>query len=105
MINNGLSHCDADRQMKSSLERWEQEGGAPISPWALGCGRNDLSDNEHDILECLGAAVVCAWNELPTDIRRALFRHATSGVGFDPMRLKAQIARFLHDHKDDAAAP
>lgn len=94
----------SDRQMDSALERWEQEGGALVSKWALGYDRNDLADGEHDILECLGAAVVSVWNELPTDIRRALFRQAAGGVGFDPALLKAQIARFLHDHKDDADA-
>lgn len=105
MTKDGPSRSYTDPQMESALERWEQEGGAPISPWALGFGRSDLADNEHDILECLGAAAVCAWNELPTDIRRVLFRHAASGAGFDPASLKAQIAKFLHDHKDDAAAP
>ena len=75
-----------------------------MSRWVLGYGRGDLADDEHDILECLDAAVVYEWNELPTDTRRALFRHATGGEGFDPTRLRAQIARFLHDYKDDADA-
>ncbi|MDE2465486.1 MAG: hypothetical protein KGO02_17500 [Alphaproteobacteria bacterium] len=105
MTRRDHDYTDTDGQMESALARWEQEGGAPSSPWALGLGRSDLADNEHDILECLGVAVVCEWNTLPTDIRRALFRHATCGNGFDPARLKAQIARFLHDRKDAAAVP
>ena len=46
------------------------------------------------------------WNDLPTDVQRALFRHASAAeASYDPVRLKARIARFLHDHKDDAGAP
>ena len=104
MIKSDSGPADTDAQMKSALERWEQEGGAPISPWALGYDRSDLADDERNILECLGTAAVCVWNELSTDIRRDLFRHAASGAGFDPARLKAQIAQFLHNHKDDAGA-
>jgi hypothetical protein len=42
------------------------------------------------------------WNELPTDIQRAVFRQAAANKTHDPVRLRAQIARFLHGHKDDA---
>jgi hypothetical protein len=30
---------------------------------------------------------------------------ALSYEGYDPARLRAQIARFLHNHKDDADTP
>jgi hypothetical protein len=86
-----------------ALDRWDQEGGAPASAWALKYRRSNLADHERDILERLGAAVVCEWNALPTDIQRALFRYATSGESFDPAQLKVQLARFLHNRKDGAA--
>lgn len=62
-----------------------------------------LSKDEERILKCLGAAVIMQWNNLSTGIQRDLFADATSMS--DPARqfqLKQQMARFLHDHKDDA---
>jgi hypothetical protein len=50
-------------------------------------------------LECLGAALVSEWNDLPTDVQRRLFEHAASGKSHDATVLKTRIARFLHDHK------
>jgi hypothetical protein len=50
-------------------------------------------------LECLGAALVSEWNDLPTDVQRRLFVHAASGKSHATAVLKTQIARFLHDHK------
>ena len=65
-----------------------------------------IAPPELHALECLGAAVVMEWNDLPTDVQRDLFRHASAAeASYDPVRLKARIARFLHDHKDDAGAP
>ncbi|MFG1348874.1 hypothetical protein [Xanthobacter autotrophicus] len=64
-----------------------------------------LTERERHILECLGAAVVKEWTELPTLVQRALFRRATASDHDDPAQLKALIARFLHDHKDAPAAP
>ncbi|MFZ2069686.1 MAG: hypothetical protein WAV27_27255 [Xanthobacteraceae bacterium] len=58
--------------------------------------------DDRKILECLGAAVIMRWGTLPTKIQRELFQHATSladlGQTAPP---KGQIARFLHNHKDD----
>jgi hypothetical protein len=48
--------------------------------------------------------LVSEWNDLPTDVQRRLFEHAASGKSHDAAVLKAQIARFLHNHKDDRAA-
>jgi hypothetical protein len=52
------------------------------------------------------ARVVCGieWIDLPTDVQRRLFEHAASGKSHDAALLKARIARFLHNHKDDWAA-
>jgi hypothetical protein len=42
------------------------------------------------------------WNELPTNIQRVLFEQAASLSKEDQtLALREQIARFLHNHKDD----
>lgn len=83
-----------------ALGRWDNEGGA-----AGPAPQPDtvLSKEEERVLKCLGAAVMMQWNNLPTGIQRDLFADAASMS--DPaqqFRLKQQMARFLHDHKDDA---
>jgi hypothetical protein len=61
-----------------------------------------LSEGEERILQCLGAAVLLQWNDLPTPIQRKLFEHAVAmGEAGQTAQLKEQIARFLHKHKDD----
>lgn len=86
--------------LAKALGRWDNEGGA------VGLSATPdtaLSRDEERILKCLGAAVIMQWNDLPTAIQRDIFGDATSMS--DPARqfqLKQQIARFLHDHKDDA---
>ena len=46
------------------------------------------------------------WNTLPTKLQRELFDNASSaGDMLKTDALKGQIARFLHNHKDDEAAP
>jgi hypothetical protein len=37
-----------------------------------------LTKQEEHILQCLGAAVMTQWNDLPTDIQHELFEHAIS---------------------------
>jgi Fe-S cluster biosynthesis and repair protein YggX len=89
--------------LAKALGRWESEGGSTelqgselgqeIAPQAA----------EERILRCLGAAVILQWNDLPTDIQRMIFDDAASMS--DPerrFRLKQQMARFLHNHKDDS---
>ncbi len=97
------SDPNAKEQMVAALARWESEGGALILPWALRHDCGDLGQAERQALECLGAALVSGWNEMPAGVQRALFRYAAAGTTFDSARLKVQIARFLHEHKDDAA--
>ena len=83
-----------------ALGRWDNEGGATGPSLAPDMA---LSRDEERILKCLGAAVIMQWNDLPTGIQRDLFADAASMS--DPaqqFRLKQQMARFLHDHKDDA---
>jgi hypothetical protein len=84
----------------NALDSWDAEGGAPAVSWPLPYETGDLLDAERRVLECLGAALVSEWNGLPTDVQRRLFEHA-SRKSYDAARLKARIARFLHNHKDD----
>jgi hypothetical protein len=84
--------------LAKALSRWDNDGGAagpPPPPDTV------LSKDEVRILTCLGAAVIMQWNDLPTEIQREIFADASSMS--DParrFRLKQQMARFLHDHKD-----
>ena len=57
---------------------------------------------EERMLRCLGSAVIMQWNDLPTEIQRKLFVDASSMTDLArQFELKQQIARFLHEHKDD----
>src|SRR5688500_7714372 len=89
--------------LAKALGRWESEGGAAELRQGSGFGPDmALQAAEERILRCLGAAVILQWNDLPTEIQRNLFDDAASMS--DPerrFRLKQQIARFLHEHKDD----
>jgi hypothetical protein len=87
-------------QLARALARWENEGGA-VLPDDNGIA---LSPVEQGILQCLGAAVISQWSDLPTEVQKALFQDAvSSGDPRQSTSLREQIARFLHDHKDDAA--
>ena len=88
----------------NALDRWDEEGGAPAVLWPLPYEPSGLLDVERRVLECLGAALVSEWNDLPTDLQRRLFEHAASGKSYAAALLKARIAGFLHNHKDDWAA-
>jgi hypothetical protein len=89
--------------LAKALGRWEAEGGATEHRRGSEPEQDTaLLDAEERILRCLGAAVILQWNDLPTEIQRNLFDDAASMS--DPerrFRLKQQIARFLHEHKDD----
>jgi hypothetical protein len=65
--------------------------------------RTALAEEEDQILKCLGAAVLLRWNTVPTKLQRELFDCAST-IGDLQQRtpLKGQIARFLHNHKNDA---
>ena len=104
-----------------AIARWDDDGGAFISapgnmgarlsnggdsrriaesPAVLKSGRS--SGDDRKLLECLGAAVIMQWGTLPTKIQRDLFERAVSLAGLGRTApLKGQIARFLHNHKDD----
>ena len=62
-----------------------------------------LAAEEEHVLRCLGAAVIMQWNTLPTSLQREIFDTAGSvGKLLETAALRAQIARFLHKHKNEA---
>ncbi|ABS66802.1 hypothetical protein [Xanthobacter versatilis] len=85
----------------AAISRWDDEGGAQVPPNLSAQRHASLTERERHILECLGAALVKEWTDLPTPVQRALFRRATASDHDDPAQLKVLIARFLHDHKDE----
>jgi len=67
--------------------------------------RNTVAEIEEHILRCLGAAVILQWNTIPTKLQRELFDTAGSlGDVTRATKLRGQIARFLHDHKDEESS-
>jgi hypothetical protein len=64
-----------------------------------------LPADEERVLRCLGASVIMRWNTLPAKLQRELFDAAGSmDELLDTAALRGQIARFLHNHKDDTPA-
>jgi hypothetical protein len=64
-----------------------------------------LAEDEEEVLRRLGAAVIMRWNTLPTKLQKELFEAASSvGDLLQAGAVKGQIARFLHNHKDDPAS-
>ncbi|MBW7963572.1 hypothetical protein HYH07_14610 [Bradyrhizobium sp. BR 10261] len=62
-----------------------------------------LAAQEERVLRCLGAAIIIRWNALPTTLQRPIFDTAGSvGKLLATSALRSQIARFLHNQKDDA---
>jgi hypothetical protein len=65
-----------------------------------------VAKREEHILRCLGAAVIMQWNTIPAKLQRELFDTAGSlGDVPETVALRGQIARFLHDHKDEQKLP
>ena len=61
-----------------------------------------VAEIEEHILRCLGAAVIMQWNTIPVKLQRELFDTAGSlGDVLQTVMLRGQIARFLHDNKDE----
>lgn len=95
----GNTMTDGERQKAKALARWEGEGGAL---GAAAKSEQKLDEAEVRILTRLGAAVLSEWSKLPTDLQRAIFsRASTLHATTDGFRIKAEIARFLHEHKEN----
>lgn len=98
-MTTGSDSGGVERQKARALARWEGEGGALGLSNAPG---DTLDELDLRILNRLGAAVLGEWNNISTDLQRALFQRAsTPHSSGDGARLKSEIARFLHAHKDD----
>ena len=75
----------------------DDNAGAPVAG-------TTVAETEEHILRCLGAAVIMQWTTIPTKLQRELFDTAGSmGDVLKSAALRAQIARFLHRHKDEAS--
>ncbi len=91
----------------------DNDGATPFPPLSPGRAPSEiegatdgadvpLTKEEQHVLQCLGVAVLAEWTELSTEVQKRLFAHAASSG--DPRystALREQIARFLHNHKDD----
>jgi hypothetical protein len=93
----------AENDLITALDRWEGEGGPDLPGWAARLPAGALTETERRVLVALGAALVAEWSTLDTELQRMLFRRAASS-GSETAQLREQIARFLHDHKDDEPA-
>jgi hypothetical protein len=104
MIAKTSKRRKASNPLANALARGESEGGAPGPIRELSDDKPaPLSEGEERILQCLGAAVLLQWNDLPTPIQQQLFEHALGmAEAGQTSQLKEQIARFLHTQKDDA---
>ena len=107
MIDDKNRETLPQNQLARAVARWGNEGSVVLSPVDNSVDdRAVLSPIEQGILQCLGAAVLAQWSVLPTEVQKALFQDAVSSGGpRQSTSLREQIARFLHDHKDDAAGP
>ena len=85
-----------DKMIRSrALDAQDGATGNPLD-------RNTVAEVEEHILRCLGAAVIMQWNTIPRKLQRELFDTAGSlGDVQQTTVLRGQIARFLHDHKDE----
>ena len=87
----------------SPQEQSGRESPLPSSPQNRSGGVL-LAEDEERILRALGAALIMQWNTLPTRLRKELFDNAGSmGEVVTTPALRAQIARFLHKHKNGEA--
>jgi hypothetical protein len=77
-----------------------------LAPTGKGGGDSpSFADDEEQVLRRLGAAVIMRWNTIPTKLQKELFDDASQvGDLLQTGAVKGQIARFLHNHKDDDAA-
>ena len=94
--------ASAGIETTTALEEWEAEGGA--SAGLAHASEHDgsrLSPLERLLLERLGKALVGERNNLPTPLQRAVYERAASGgPSWNRLRMRQQMARFLHDRKN-----
>ena len=69
----------------NALDHRDEEGGARGGLWPLPYETGDLLEPERRVLECLGAALVSEWSNLPTVV----------SANCSSMRLRANYATLL----------
>lgn len=83
-------------------EQWVENNYGSMVHASVGDGLGNISANEERMLRYLGAALILQWNTLPPNLQRELFNSAGAmGEILDTDELRGQIARFLHNHKND----
>jgi hypothetical protein len=97
-ISRPLVEPNARSSSSHAVSSWENEGGAHQLPLPL-------AEDDERMLRRLGAAVILQWNSLPSEVQRRLFaRASTVDIDHYAAPLNERIARFLHEHKNDAPA-
>jgi hypothetical protein len=87
-----------------TVRRTDQDDSDDLMLAPTGDGPS-LAEDEEQVLRRLGAAVIMRWNTIPTKLQKELFDDASQvGDLLQTGAVKGQIARFLHNHKDDDAA-
>jgi hypothetical protein len=88
--------ADNEEWLADNLEKTlHASGDAPMDDATL-------APAEEHLLRCLGVAVIMQWNTIPTKLQRELFDNAGCiGDLLPTTELRGQLARFLHNHKDD----
>ena len=99
LIGNFVAQEPPAAHAATALAGWEAEGGALLDSLQMLHGGSQVAESDTDeLLERLGAAVVSEWNILSMPVRRTLFeRAARVPRSCDAGRVRAQLARFLHD--------
>jgi hypothetical protein len=89
----------------TTVHRTDEDDSDDLMLAPMGDGPS-LAEDEEQVLRRLGAAVIMRWNTVPTKLQKELFDAASQmGDLLQAGAVKGQIARFLHNHKDDDAAP
>ena len=96
-MTNDTGRVDAEMRARA-LARWESDGGT-LAPTDAA---DSIDDSELRILARLGAALLDQWGALSGDLQGNVSRRAkTLGGPGDHVRVKEQLARFLHEHRSE----
>jgi hypothetical protein len=98
-----LKHLETKFTRLAANEQWlsDRHGEMVVKSQDGMPNPRGLAEQEEHVLRCLGAALIMQWNTLPKKLQRELFDNAGSmGDLLDTGKLRGQVARFLHKHKD-----
>jgi len=107
MLMTSSKSGKAPNQVARRIARWEDDGGAMVQglPRSAEQLEMELVIAERRMLHWLGIAVVARWNDLPVGVQRTLFAAASESRISRTPDISAQLARFLHIHKNDDVGP